>query len=131
MNWKYIREVIKISLIQDFEADFLWKVSLKILNSRIILKTFTHAVSLEDRNTSQIHSDSIQTGMRLIESVFEFRSIFFIRTSSHISIVEVLSQGFIAVNLVYKQLLLAVSNQVKLNDYFFLIELNEQFSLNA
>ena len=30
-----------ISLIQHFEADFLWKVSLKILNSEIILKTFT------------------------------------------------------------------------------------------
>ena len=29
-------------LIQHFEADFLWKVSLKILNSGIILKTFTH-----------------------------------------------------------------------------------------
>ena len=27
-----------ISLIQHFEADFLWKVSLKILNSGIILK---------------------------------------------------------------------------------------------
>ena len=33
-----------ISLIQHFEADFLWKVSLKILNSGIILKTFTHAI---------------------------------------------------------------------------------------
>ena len=32
-----------ISLIQHFEADFLWKVSLKIMNSGIILKTFTHA----------------------------------------------------------------------------------------
>ena len=31
------------SLIQHFEAEFLWKVSLKILNSGIILKTFTHA----------------------------------------------------------------------------------------
>ena len=31
-----------ISLIQHLEADFLWKVSLKILNSGIILKTFTH-----------------------------------------------------------------------------------------
>ena len=31
-----------ISRIQHFEADFLWKVSLKILNSGIILKTFTH-----------------------------------------------------------------------------------------
>ena len=29
----------------DFEADFLWKVSLKILNSGLILKTFTHALS--------------------------------------------------------------------------------------
>ena len=34
-----------ISLIQHFEADFLWKVSLKILNSGIILKTFTHGLS--------------------------------------------------------------------------------------
>ena len=32
------------SQIQHFEADFLWKVSLKILNSGIILKTFIHAV---------------------------------------------------------------------------------------
>ena len=31
-----------ISLIQHFEADFLWKVSLKILNSGINLKTFTN-----------------------------------------------------------------------------------------
>ena len=30
-------------VIHGFEADFLWKVSLKILNSGIILKTFTHA----------------------------------------------------------------------------------------
>ena len=29
-----------VCLIQHFEADFLWKVSLKILNSGIILKTF-------------------------------------------------------------------------------------------
>ena len=35
-------EAIKILLIQHFEADFLWKVSLKILISGIILKTFTH-----------------------------------------------------------------------------------------
>ena len=35
-------EAIKICLVQHFEADFLWKVSLKILNSVIILKTFTH-----------------------------------------------------------------------------------------
>ena len=35
-------KLIKICLIQHFETDFLWKVSLKILNSGIILKTFTH-----------------------------------------------------------------------------------------
>ena len=31
-----------ITLIQHFEADFPQKVSLKILNSGIILKTYTH-----------------------------------------------------------------------------------------
>ena len=31
-----------LCLIQDIEADFLWKVSLKILNLRIMLKTSTH-----------------------------------------------------------------------------------------
>ena len=36
------REAVIICLIQYFEADFLWKVSLKILNSGLILKTFTH-----------------------------------------------------------------------------------------
>ena len=42
------------SLIQHFEADFLWKVSLKILNSGLILKTYTHVFArtsdLSDRN---------------------------------------------------------------------------------
>ena len=37
-----------ISQIQDFEADFLWKVSLKILNSGMILKTFTLALQIEE-----------------------------------------------------------------------------------
>ena len=40
--WKLINEAIVNSLIQHFEADFLWKVSLKILNSGLILKTFTY-----------------------------------------------------------------------------------------
>ena len=31
-----------VSLIQDFEADFPQKVSLKILNTGIMLNTFTH-----------------------------------------------------------------------------------------
>ena len=34
---------MKVLPIQHFEAEFLWKVSLKILNSGIILKTFTNA----------------------------------------------------------------------------------------
>ena len=37
-----------IFLIQHFEADFLWKVSLKILNSGIIQKTFTHGYPRKD-----------------------------------------------------------------------------------
>ena len=37
-NLKKIREAIIVCLIRYFEADFLWKVSLKILNSGIILK---------------------------------------------------------------------------------------------
>ena len=42
---KQIKEAIETCLIQHFEADFLWKVSLqkvslKILNSGIILKNF-------------------------------------------------------------------------------------------
>ena len=44
MIWKLIKEAIIISLIQHFEADFLWKVSLKILNSGLILKTSTHGL---------------------------------------------------------------------------------------
>ena len=35
---------IIICVNQHFEADFLWKVGLKILNSGIILKTFTHSL---------------------------------------------------------------------------------------
>ena len=42
---------IKISIIQHFEADFLWKVSLKILNSGIILITFTHALTVYTKMT--------------------------------------------------------------------------------
>ena len=41
-----LKEGTIISLFQHFEADFLWKVSLKILNSGLILKTFTHAISV-------------------------------------------------------------------------------------
>ena len=42
-NYGKIREATIICLIQYFEAGFLWNVSLKILNSGIILKTPTYA----------------------------------------------------------------------------------------
>ena len=42
---KKIREAI-VMPNSAFEADFLWKVSLKILNSGLILKTFTHSIEL-------------------------------------------------------------------------------------
>ena len=44
-----------ISLIQDFEADFLWKVGLKILKSGIILKAFTHGLVLKSHALAQIY----------------------------------------------------------------------------
>ena len=37
-----------ISLIQNFEDDFLCKVSLKILNKGIILKTSTHVSQINE-----------------------------------------------------------------------------------
>ena len=37
---KLLKEDTIIGLIQQFEADYLWKVSPKILNSGRILKTF-------------------------------------------------------------------------------------------
>ena len=39
------KEIVRILLIQHFEADFLKKVGLKILNPEIILKTFTDVVT--------------------------------------------------------------------------------------
>ena len=46
INLNQIKEAIRICLIQDFGAAFLWKVSLKILNSGMILKTFPHAMCI-------------------------------------------------------------------------------------
>ena len=46
------------SLIQHFEADILWKVRLKILNSGIILKTLTH-VSVKMNLLSEKHKSNI------------------------------------------------------------------------
>ena len=36
-----------VCLIQNFETELLWKVSLKILSSGIILKTFTHVYTVK------------------------------------------------------------------------------------
>ena len=47
-----------IFLIQHFEADFPWKVSLKILNSGIILKTFTHVLYTEWEIKRRIRPES-------------------------------------------------------------------------
>ena len=44
-----------ISLNKHFEADFLWKVSLEILNSVIILKTFTHAYGIRTKISKFAH----------------------------------------------------------------------------
>ena len=55
-----------MSLIHHFEADFLWKVSLKILNSGLILKTFTNVVvsicmgkSIRIQRVNIVHSDTL------------------------------------------------------------------------
>ena len=45
-----------------FEADFLWKVSLKILNSGIILKTFTH-VAIKGMMTCFQHAVCVTTSV--------------------------------------------------------------------
>ena len=47
-----------VPIIQHFEADFLWKVSLKILNSGIILIAFTHMNTDEgsDQNSALLET---------------------------------------------------------------------------
>ena len=46
-NVKFIvLNFIFIQTIQYFEVGFLWKVSLKILNSQIIMKTFTQVKNM-------------------------------------------------------------------------------------
>ena len=64
-----------IYLIQHFEADFLWKVSLKNLNSGIILKTFTHVVA-KDYISSNIHTarsnKKIIMESNAMHAIFEF-----------------------------------------------------------
>ena len=54
-----------ISQIQNFEADFLWKVILKILDSGIILKTFTHAMNQQQNPHHRPDSSQGQGGSEL------------------------------------------------------------------
>ena len=49
INWKIIKRATIICLIQHFEADIPKKVSLKILNLRIVLKTFPNAAKILSR----------------------------------------------------------------------------------
>ena len=64
--WKLIREAIINSLIQHFKADFLWKVSLKILNSGLILKTFIHVM---DHGWYRFTAQAKNTSLHLEHSV--------------------------------------------------------------
>ena len=48
---------LMISQIQHFEADFLWKVSLKILNSGITLKTFPHEGNIHTASPKASEND--------------------------------------------------------------------------
>ena len=48
-----------ISLIQQFEADFLWKVSLKILNSGVILQTFTHVFKQQNEGMDKYNANHV------------------------------------------------------------------------
>ena len=61
-----IRKPIIILIIQQFEADFQWKVSLKILNSGIVLKTFTHALWLKMLTTGTLQVNNIKFGKSVV-----------------------------------------------------------------
>ena len=65
-------KAIVISLIQHFEADFLWKVSLKILNSGLILKTSTHGLlqSIITKRVQMIGHFQYQSYCNLSNSAF-------------------------------------------------------------
>ena len=61
-KYSQFQDAIIIYLIQHYEADFQQKVSLKILNSGIILKTFTYAsyfVSCEQQWHSQAYPSAL------------------------------------------------------------------------
>ena len=77
------KKALRICLIEDFEADFLWKVGLKILNSGIILKTFTHVTSFSDwipNNQSKIKKIFINLSSLLTTPIFFSRLILLLVT---------------------------------------------------
>ena len=62
-NQKAKQKAIIVPLIQHFEVDFLWKVSLKVLNSGLILKTFTHVYGCIARvsiTTQHVFNESLR-----------------------------------------------------------------------
>ena len=64
-----------ISIIQHFEADFLWKVSLKILNSGIILKTFFHVSTINKKTINQPLMAPELTPLKFWPAIFEHRFV--------------------------------------------------------
>ena len=62
-----------ISLIQQFEADFLWKVSLKILKSGLILKTFTQLAIIFSKLPWFINKGCISDMIQCTQYVALFR----------------------------------------------------------
>ena len=56
-NQKLNHAICNELFIQHFEADFLWKVSLKILNSGLILKMFPHAYRFPNIHMNQLVLD--------------------------------------------------------------------------
>ena len=111
--WQLIREAIIISLIQHFEADFLWKVSLKILNWGLILKTFmqdTPALSFH-REDWRKWTEEWHRWLKVLEQMMnsaqmadpssgrhkcageEFRSFSFLRVLTHLWSWKTTKQG--------------------------------------
>ena len=78
-----------ISLIQHFEADFVWKVSLKILNSGFIQKTFTN---------NNVHGYLCISFEELLLSnerlEFLLKSFFYPMTRNKLSTQKLLKQGY-------------------------------------
>ena len=69
-------------LIKYFEANFLWKVSLKILNSGIILKIFIHAAitTWDKRQSKTVLGQSVS----LKKGIFECKMVTDVGNDTHL-----------------------------------------------